>query len=432
VTSADQEEVSTMTSSVSRSELWPEPWAIQVTVEANRIGQRVTTIRANGAPDDQNLNVGEKAVEFHLQTAREACKRSRKWRRRGLSDRWRGASVELAYRSLHSAKISMVDVLPDPDVAALVPEVSARLATTLERNDPRRAGAESAMQSPDRKLVRAAVRQATEMSYDASDEKYVRLRNFRNIIFATAAGIFLFTGILVWAVASAPDAIPLCFEPNVTGTAAGSGGNAGAPASQATSVCPSGDLQQPTAGDVVIIAGLGALGGGFGALLSIRNLRGSSTPYGVPMALAVLKVPSGALTALIGMLLLAGGFVPGLSNLDSQRQILAYAVLFGYAQQLITRLADNQAQTILNRLPSKDPEAEQPAVVAPVLPVALMANGQHNGQVNGRRDNARHDVRAEPDATGGKGATSVDGSPSDPASAASSGAVIAAPSQSDD
>ena len=89
-----------------------------------------------------------------------------------------------------------------------------------------------------------------------------------------------------------------------------------------------------------------------------------------PMALAVLKVPSGALIAVIGMLMLAGGFVPGPSNLDSQRQILAYALVFGYAQQLITRLADAQAQAIMNRLPSKDPEADQPVVPPSVLPEA--------------------------------------------------------------
>jgi hypothetical protein len=58
---------------------------------------------------------------------------------------------------------------------------------------------------------------------------------------------------------------------------------------------------------------------------------------------------------------LGGGFVPGLSELDSQRQILAYALLFGYAQQLGTRFIDDRAQSILDSLPSKDPEAKQPA-----------------------------------------------------------------------
>jgi hypothetical protein len=71
-------------------------------------------------------------------------------------------------------------------------------------------------------------------------------------------------------------------------------------------------------------------------------------------------VPSGSLTAVAGILLLGGGFVPGLSELDTQRQILAYSLLFGYAQQLGTRLIDDRAQAILNSLPSKDPEAKQP------------------------------------------------------------------------
>ncbi len=90
-------------------------------------------------------------------------------------------------------------------------------------------------------------------------------------------------------------------------------------------------------------------------------------------------MPAGALTAVIGILLLAGGFVPGLSNLDSQRQILAYALVFGYAQQIITRLADKQAQAILERIPSKDPEAEQPVTMASPSPPVTPAGGGPSG-----------------------------------------------------
>ena len=50
-------------------------------------------------------------------------------------------------------------------------------------------------------------------------------------------------------------------------------------------------------------------------------------------------------------------FIPGLSELDSQRQILAYALVFGYAQQIATRLLDQRAQGILESVPSKEPEA---------------------------------------------------------------------------
>jgi hypothetical protein len=358
--------------------LWPEPWAIQVAVDADRVEHRMRVIRSNGGGSSE-LRSSEEAVTHHLQAAREACTCSSKLRRRGALDRWRGTSVEQAYRSLHSAKIFLVDTLPAPEVAALVPEVCVRMAAVLDRNDPRRTAAEKAVHSSDPAVVRAALKQAMEISYDASDEEYVRLRNFRNIILGTAAILAVFTGLLLFLVARSPQAIPLCFTPSVTGattTPTGTGGAGGTQGQQARQVCPSGDQQQPTPGDILIIAGLGAVGGGFGALLAIRNLRGSSTPYGVPMALAVLKVPSGALTAVIGMLLLAGGFIPGLSNLDSQRQILAYALIFGYAQQIITRLADDRAQTIMNRLPSKDPEADQPVVATPAPAGAPTPDGQ--------------------------------------------------------
>jgi hypothetical protein len=249
------------------------------------------------------------------------------------------------------------------------------MAAVLDRNDPRRVDADKALLCTDPAIVQIALKQALEISYDASDEEYVRLRSFRNIILATAATFTVFVGLLLGMVASSPQAIPLCFEPGVTGSntviqASGGQDQPTPPVQQVQHVCPTGNQPTPSPGDILIIAGLGAVGGGLGALLAIGNLRGTSTPYGVTMALAVLKVPSGALIAVIGMLLLAGGFVPGLSNLDSQRQILAYALVFGYAQQLITRMADAQAQTIMNRLPSKDPQAVHPVVPTPVEPVA--------------------------------------------------------------
>ena len=204
-------------------------------------------------------------------------------------------------------------------------------------------------------MRRAALKQAMETAYDASDEEYTRLGDFRNIILLTAAIISGFMWILAFVVAANPQTLPLCFMPTAS-SAVPTGEQPGGPGT----VCPSGAGQPTSAGDVLIVAGLGALGGGLAALLTIRNLRGTSTPYSLPVALAVLKVPAGALTAVAGLLLLGGGFAPGFSNLDSQRQILAYALVFGYAQQLATRLVDDRAQSVLDRVPSKDPDGKQP------------------------------------------------------------------------
>ncbi len=101
----------------------------------------------------------------------------------------------------------------------------------------------------------------------------------------------------------------------------------------------------------MVVALLGALGGATAATLSIRNLKGTSTPYDVPVALAFLKVPLGVLAAILGLVAIQGNFIPGLSRLDSQGQILAYALIFGFAQQALSRLLDKRAQDLMEGLP---------------------------------------------------------------------------------
>jgi hypothetical protein len=48
-----------------------------------------------------------------------------------------------------------------------------------------------------------------------------------------------------------------------------------------------------------------------------------------------------------------GQFVPGLSALDTSAQILAWALVFGYAQQLFTRFVDQQAHSVLDNVRQK-------------------------------------------------------------------------------
>ena len=87
---------------------------------------------------------------------------------------------------------------------------------------------------------------------------------------------------------------------------------------------------------------------------TLRRIKGSAERYGLPVSLAGLKLPTGAITAFLGLLLMRGQFVPGLSALDTSAQILAWALVFGYAQQLFTRLADQQGQTVLDNVRGAD------------------------------------------------------------------------------
>ena len=130
-------------------------------------------------------------------------------------------------------------------------------------------------------------------------------------------------------------------------------------------VCPTGDNSVPgfKPGDedldaayadvaksrdylVIELAGIGAAA--VAAAVTLRRIRGTATPYNVPVALALLKLPTGALTAVLGLILMRGAFVPGLSALDSSAQIIGWAIIFGYAQQIFTRLVDRQGQALLD------------------------------------------------------------------------------------
>jgi hypothetical protein len=100
--------------------------------------------------------------------------------------------------------------------------------------------------------------------------------------------------------------------------------------------------------DLLVVELVGLTAAAVAAAAAIRGLRGSSERHHLPVALAVLKLPTGAITAFLGLLLMRGQFVPGLSALDTSAQILAWALVFGYAQQLFTHLVDRQGQNVLD------------------------------------------------------------------------------------
>src|SRR4051794_19812897 len=89
--------------------LWPEHWAVQAALDADRIQHRLSI--ATAVPLTAAELQAKAAVEDHLAEARSACRPTGRRKRRGLRDKWRGTSVERAYLHLHAAKIFLVDVL---------------------------------------------------------------------------------------------------------------------------------------------------------------------------------------------------------------------------------------------------------------------------------------------------------------------------------
>jgi hypothetical protein len=187
----------------------------------------------------------------------------------------------------------------------------------------------------------------------------IRLHSFRNILIATIAALFLLaSGVAVFGWFF-PMSVPLCFQPSLE-------------SGETVIVCPTAfsnrippeaqpgpvlvyrisEAVRPWDHLTVELVGLAAAA--VVATIRIRNIRGSSEAPNLPVLLALLKLPMGALTAFLGLLLVRGGFVPGLSALDSPAQILSWALVFGFAQQLFTRLVDQQGQTVLNNVRTAD------------------------------------------------------------------------------
>jgi hypothetical protein len=306
-------------------------------------------------------------VSRHLAAAREVAAP----RRRGVGQVWRvvaggeGPATDAAFVNLHAAKIALVDLYTCEDVEAAVPAVLARLRSSKSADDDRLKTAEShfdvnpeVVDSDRRRWPsraqkshrtqasvgrrRAALREAMKLSYEAADELHAQARAFRNVL-VIATGVLTLLVIAVCLFGTLrPSAIPLCFQPSPDKVA-----------------CPSSaDATGPSSFDVVIVALMGLLGGSLSVAFTVQRLRGTSAPYDIPLALTINKLPSGVLTSIVGLVLIQGDFIPGLSELDNQGQILAYAILFGFAQHLATRFIDQRAEEVIDSVPKK---SSQPA-----------------------------------------------------------------------
>lgn len=348
------------------------------------------------------------AAKKHLDDARQAAGvPARPPRTARLANLWSGALVYRAFANLHAAKVVLVDLYAEEDIQAAAPGVLARLQACLPSHDQRRRRAEalfgsqisgvsadarsqgrlneedriqSGQQRPlasggpagcsasEPALRRAALRDAMQVSYDAADEQYARVRSFRNVLIIGAVLLSMLVIAVCLVGARNPAAIPLCSNPSSTTAAAA------APVPQ--KVCPTSELDTygPRGGDVAIVALMGVLGAALSATLAVQKLRGTAAPYAVPVALAFFKLPAGALTAIAGLLLIKGDFVPGFSQLDSQGQILAYAIVFGVAQHLVTRFVDQRADDVLSSLPRK----ERPPARAKQTSQAIQPAGREN------------------------------------------------------
>lgn len=316
------------------------------------------------------------AIGQHLAAAREAAgakNRIRAWGRSSL--------VQRAMGNLDAAEAQLLNLAPPVYILGQLPSLRnhvqrhlagkdprrqefERIVRVLGVNDAERSAAHRTAEDLDREIEkeRGKIVTAVRGASSAALREQLRVASFRNVLVASALVMtFLAVGVAVMGFV-APTTVPLCFEPEKaaqTTVVCPTGRSAFGPAGQQESPAAMRDVDDLVAEtvnrmDLLVVELMGLIAAAMAAAAAIRGIRGSSEPYGLPVALALLKLPTGAITAFLGLLLMRGQFLPGLSALDTSAQILAWAIVFGYAQQLFTRLVDQQAHTVLDNVRATD------------------------------------------------------------------------------
>jgi hypothetical protein len=298
--------------------------------------------------------------------------------------------------NLDAAEAQLLNCAPCDYVLGQMPSLLRHVQCHLVAADPRRQEFERIAQrlglkDPDHPLVAARKQELDERRSIVCEERgeivtavrgassaalreRLRLRSFRNVLVVTTMLMTLLAIGLALIGYLRPTMIPLCFTPEDSGSAVvvcptkQSDHFPATPPSAANpppSVAPTKDVDDflkdaATREDLIVVELVGLAAAAVAAAASIRGIRGSSERCGLPVALAALKLPTGAVTAFLGLLLMRGQFVPGLSALDTSAQILAWALVFGYAQQLFTRLVDRQGQTVLDSVRGADRTSARP------------------------------------------------------------------------
>ncbi|HEV7679677.1 MAG TPA: hypothetical protein VGQ42_14015 [Candidatus Dormibacteraeota bacterium] len=246
-----------------------------------------------------------------------------------------GAPIESAWLAVHRAEEALLMLMDDDAVRREVVQIRrAYDQLGLGGDDPRSAEylavldavGKSAPGSPVSQSARNALREIRGLIDQASDAVHAQRRALRNVLIALGAMcavIALFLGIADhWWTSG------LGLEPSGAGTG--------------QSVAPN-PVGAPGVGDVELVAGVGGL---LSAIVALRNLTPYSGPFGLAIAQAILKVPAGAVTGYIGVLLMQRGLLGVVGPQDGPR-VLGYAALFGFAQLAVTRLIDKRANEVL-------------------------------------------------------------------------------------
>jgi hypothetical protein len=258
------------------------------------------------------------------------CKRIHAW--------YSGAAIQTAWSELHRASERLLLIQAPEVVAGRVREIDAELRSNLMQDDTRLKPATDRLADLARSGrqwsagERQELRDYQEYANTASEKATAGVRSLRNLLIVIGGGVILASLLLAGLHAVAPTFIDLA--DHSTGA-------------------------RPDAPEVWEIELLGAVGGTVGAVFTISKLGGFSGPYRLPVYQALIRVPAGALIALVAVVLAQSGQIKAIGT-QSGLGVLAVALVFGYAPDILLRFMDQRAVTLLGQAQTKDDPARPP------------------------------------------------------------------------
>lgn len=325
---------------------FPLSWIVYLHVKLDR--EECREIPGASEPEKCEREKVIAGARKHLRMAEAACRHRSPLRKSG--------TLERIWANIRAADLLYMAVCSDEEVTARSGELLALMRRHINVRSPQREMVENVVTemndrsagAPISKHHRSVFVRGLTISYASLDNRFRRVRILATVLWwATLAAFMGAIGLAFWG-AFDKETLDLCFHP------------------PEVVVCPTGEKVGLPKGasasdyvdrlDVFTVEMAGLIGAALTVITSVRKLHDThSHPYHLALAAAILKFPMGAISALVGLLLIRGAFVPGLSDLDSPAQIIGWAILFGAAQQLVTHIIDRRAEETIAALDKPPP-----------------------------------------------------------------------------
>lgn len=309
--------------------------------------------RGRGRPDAEHRFIEQ--AKAHLEAAKAELA-PRPWHSRPLR-RLFNTDIVAALSNMAEADVELTKLSSGDDLKRRVPHVLTQAREHLPADHPHRTLLEGEWSRFERRLRfipwkrKGVVAETLHAANAAQEKERAKVRSFSQILIwsitITAVIAILFG---LWASADNDVADLFCFP-----------GQEVPPAR----VCPLGG-NRADGTDVFLIEFMGMFTAALAGAASLKTMRGNSSPYQISVLLLLLRLPVGAMTAVLGILLVSGAFFPGLTSLDASSQVIAWAAAFGILQEPVTRAVDRRGREFLDALaPDEGKKTPQSAEQVP-------------------------------------------------------------------